>query len=225
LALLVAGPVLLKGEGWMLFRSKTKAEPNGSETPAPSAGKDGKAGQPSGAPEAATPGRPQADVGKPAAGNSTPSTDEAQRRVASAIRQSLAFAQIVPVLMRSPHYRHYSLGDLEWLVIPPLLAGQYRLAEAKQNGVSVPAAVALWARVSAEVDKKLSENLHVPIRLRPDEWQSGDILWLIDVVGDQRVVPQLLKQLGETAFKGREAKVRARGENGKVIVQRIASKA
>ena len=90
--------------------------------------------------------------------------------------------------------------------------------------VSVPVAVAVWATVSAEVDKKLSENLHVPIRLRPDEWQSGDILWLIDAVGDPRVVPQLLRQLVETAFKGREAKMLARAENGKMIVQRIASK-
>ena len=144
----------------------------------------------------------------------------------SAIHQSLSFAQIVTVLMRSPWYRHYTLGDLEWLVIPPLLAGQFSVVEFKpqQNVVSVPVAAALWASVSAEVDKRLSENLHVPIRLRPDEWRSGDILWLIDAVGDPRVVPQLVKQLVETKFKGREAKMLARGENGKVIVQRIASK-
>ena len=136
----------------------------------------------------------------------------------------LAFAQIVTVLMRSSRYRHYTLGDLEWLVIPPLVTRQYTVANTslKQNGVTVPVAIALWASVSAEVDKRLSENLHLPIRLRPDEWQSGDVLWLIDAVGDPRVVPQLLKQLVETTFKGRELKVRVTGEDGKVIVQRIA---
>ena len=208
----------------MLFRSKIKAGPDGS-TQAPNAGRDGKAEQPSAAPEAAASGRLEADFGKAPAGVSTPSTQEARRRAVSAIRQSLSFAQIVTVLMRSPHYRHYTLGDLEWLVIPPLLTGQCRVAESKskQNGVSVPVAVALWASVSAEVDKRLSENLHVPIRLRPDEWRSGDILWLIDAVGDPRVVPQLLRQLVETAFKGRQAKMRAPGENGKVMVRRIAT--
>jgi cytolysin-activating lysine-acyltransferase len=85
--------------------------------------------------------------------------------------------------------------------------------------------MALWASVSADVDKKLSENLHLPIRLRPDEWRSGDVLWLIEAVGDPRAVPQLLKQLVETTFKGREVKIRVVGENGKVIVQRIAETA
>jgi hemolysin-activating ACP:hemolysin acyltransferase len=145
----------------------------------------------------------------------------------SSIRQSLSFAQIVTVLMRSPHYRHYTLGDLEWLVIPPLVTGQCIVANTslKQNGVTVPVAVALWASVSPDVDKKLSENLHLPIRLRPDEWRSGDVLWLIDAVGDSRAVPQLLKQLVETRFKGREVKFRIPGENGKVTVQRIAETA
>jgi len=143
----------------------------------------------------------------------------------AAIRQSVAFAQIISVLMRSPRYRHYTLGDLEWLVVPALATSQWRViaAQSKQNGVSVPVAVALWAMVSAEVDKKLSENLHVPIRLRPDEWKSGDILWLVDAVGDPRAVPQVLKQLLETSFKGREAKVRAAGEDGKITVRRLGA--
>lgn len=34
-------------------------------------------------------------------------------------------------MLRSPYYKRYTLGDLEWLVIPPLLAGQFRIGEAK----------------------------------------------------------------------------------------------
>jgi cytolysin-activating lysine-acyltransferase len=140
--------------------------------------------------------------------------DEAQRR--AAIRQSLAFAQIISVLMCSPHYQHYTLGDLEWLVLPPLLTGQFSVAEARLNegGPRFPAAVALWASVSADVDKRLSENQTVPIRLRPDEWKSGDILWLVDAIGDGRVVPALLKQLGEGAWRGRDVKTRVRKKSG-----------
>jgi hemolysin-activating ACP:hemolysin acyltransferase len=125
--------------------------------------------------------------------------------------------------MHSPRYRHYTLGDLEWLVLPPLLTGQCSVAEAKSkdNGASVPVAVALWASVSPDVDRRLSENLNTPIRLRPDEWRSGDILWLIDAVGDRRVVPGLLKQLAEHTLKGREIKVRGRAEDGKVEVKNL----
>jgi len=150
-------------------------------------------------------------------------SDEARRRAAAAVRHSLAFAQIVSILMHSPRYRHYTLGDLEWLVLPPLLTGQCSVAEAKskENGTSIPVAVALWASVSAEVDRRLAENLNTPIRLRPDEWRSGDILWLIDAVGDRRVVPGLLKQLADNTLKGREIKVRGRGEDGKVEVKNL----
>jgi cytolysin-activating lysine-acyltransferase len=152
-----------------------------------------------------------------------PSSEEARRRAAAAVRHSLAFAQIVSILMHSPRYRHYTLGDLEWLVLPPLLTGQCSVAEAKSkdNGASVPVAVALWASVSPEVDQRLTENLNTPIRLRPDEWRSGDILWLIDAVGDRRVVPGLLKQVADNTLKGREIKVRGRGEGGKVEVKNL----
>jgi hemolysin-activating ACP:hemolysin acyltransferase len=148
-------------------------------------------------------------------------TQEAQMRAAIAIRQSVAFAQIVSVLMRSPHYKHYTLSDLEWLVFPPLMTGQFSIAEASTDpkGPKFPAAVVLWANVSAEVDKRLSENLFAPMRLRPDEWRSGEALWLVDAVGDARVVPELLKRLRESVFKGKDMKIRSRDAEGKPTVQ------
>jgi len=153
-----------------------------------------------------------------------PSSEEAQRQAAVAIRQSLAFAQIISVLMRSPHYKHYTLADLEWLVLPPLLTGQFSVAEAgdQQSRIRMPLAVALWANVSSEVDKRLSENLSAPLRLRPDEWRSGDIPWLVDAVGDARMVSPFLKQLSETVFKGRDVKVRSRGKDGAAQVMNLS---
>src|SRR5262245_21423421 len=172
---------------------------------------------------APTPAKTVAAPASEANAAASPTSEEARRRAAAAVRHSLAFAQIVSILMHSPRYRHYTLGDLEWLVLPPLLTGQCSVAEAKSkdNGASVPVAVALWASVSPEVDQRLTENLNTPIRLRPDEWRSGDILWLIDAVGDRRVVPGLLKQLADNTLKGREIKVRGRGEGGKVEVKNL----
>jgi len=169
------------------------------------------------APAAAKAGSPPKD----ASGSPDGPSKEAQMRAAVAIRQSLAFTQIVSVLMRSPHYKHYTLADLEWLVLPPLVTGQFSVAEASvgPNGPKVPAAIALWASVSAEVDKRLSGDLNAPMRLRPDEWRSGDTLWLIDAVGDPRIVPELLKRLRESVFKQKDLKVRGRGQDGKPVVQ------
>jgi hemolysin-activating ACP:hemolysin acyltransferase len=81
--------------------------------------------------------------------------------------------------------------------------------------------MALWASVSPEVDKRLSENLNTPVRLRPDEWKSGDIMWLVEAVGDARALLPLLKQLDETAFKGLTVKMRARGPDGKPTVRQL----
>jgi hypothetical protein len=56
---------------------------------------------------------------------SQPSDEEAQRQAHQSLRQSVAFAQIVSLLMRSPLYRHFAIADLEWLVIPPLAMVQF----------------------------------------------------------------------------------------------------
>ena len=110
-----------------------------------------------------------------------PMSEESRKRAAAALQLSAAFAQVVTVLMRSPQHKHLALADLEWLVFPPLTTGQFAIAnvQAKEGGASMPAALVLWASVSADVDKKLSENVSGPMRLRPDEWKSGDILWLV----------------------------------------------
>jgi hemolysin-activating ACP:hemolysin acyltransferase len=139
---------------------------------------------------------------------------------------SAAFGQVVSVLMRSPRYKHYSLSDLEWLAVPAVLTGQFSLAEArmKDRGFSAPVGLALWARVSEEVDEKLSENLSKPVRLRPDEWKSGDIFWLIDLIGEPRVAGSLLRRLGETVFKDLPVKTRARDKEGGPVIRVIGAK-
>ena len=147
-----------------------------------------------------------------------PTAEQVQKWATNEAAFAVTFSRVVSVLMRSPHYKHYTLADLEWLVVPPLLAGQCAVMEATINGRQVPVAVALWASVSQEVDKRLSENLTAPVKLRPEEWQSGDVLWLIDAVGDVKAIPLLMKQVQETAFKGREAKVRTLDAHSRPVV-------
>ena len=156
--------------------------------------------------------------------NPVPLSDEdraiATRQALQTKLISASFGQIIAVLMRSPTYRHYSLSDMEWLVVPPMMARQFLLAEArsKEKDFSAPVGVALWARVSEEVDKKLTANLNQPIRLAPHEWTSGDIYWLIETVGDKRVIATLINRLRQTVFKDKPVKVRGLGEDGKKAV-------
>ena len=149
-----------------------------------------------------------------------------------------AFSQVIAVLMRDPAFRQMRLADLEWLVIPPLMCGQYKLAQApvqqtmgqkpdaakpQQGGMLVPVAVGLWARVSPQVDKRLAETLDKNVRLRPSEWTSGEHLWLMAAAGDPRAVPRFVEQLVKTEFKGKQLKMRLRGSDGKIAVKTIGA--
>ncbi len=180
--------------------------------------------------------RPLAAATPLAAAKGAPVADKDDRQP----RMAQAFSQVVSVLMRDPSCKNLKIADLEWLVLPPLMSGQFRLAHAARpanggpsaDGVSdkerrigalVPVAVALWARVSPLVDKALSENLETNVRLSPSAWTSGDILWLLAVAGNPRALPAFLKQLRENEFKGRQVKTRLRTPDGRIIVSNLGS--
>jgi cytolysin-activating lysine-acyltransferase len=167
-------------------------------------------------------GQPQA---QPAAGAS-----KVRPRDARQVRFAQSFAQVVAVLMRDANFSQMRLADLEWLVLPPIMSGQFRLAQmpapqgrlkGKDGGVLVPVAVALWARVSAAVDKQLSEGLDKTVRLGPGDWASGDNVWLMAVAGDRRAIPKFIDQLAKTEFKGQRVKMRVRGPGNSVVVKTL----
>jgi hemolysin-activating ACP:hemolysin acyltransferase len=141
-----------------------------------------------------------------------------QKLAASEMQFALSFMRIVSVLLRSPHYKHYALSDLEWLVTPPLRTGQCAILNAETAGLPIAIAVALWASVSPEVDIRLSREEATSIRLRPDEWRSGEILWLIDMIGSPDACNQLLKRLQSDPFKRREVKIRRREADGSLKI-------
>jgi hemolysin-activating ACP:hemolysin acyltransferase len=169
--------------------------------------------------------RPEAPAPNPPAGESKLSPEDAKKRLVAAKQMAAAFGEIVTLLMRSPADKHHSLGDLEWLVVPAVARGQYALAEAqsKETGAMSPVGAVLWAFVSEDVDKRLSD-LAAPVRLKPNEWRSGNIPWIVLATGDMRVLAGLIQQLTKTTFKDQAPKMRARGPDGKVTVGRLEVK-
>lgn len=98
------------------------------------------------------------------------------------------------LLGQSPIHKHFSIGDMEWMVMPALMLEQYRIfrgnpnpakeGEEQQPG-NMPMGMALWAMLSEAAEQKLNDMVmggKGPVKLRPDEWRSGDRLWLIDLV-------------------------------------------
>lgn len=102
------------------------------------------------------------------------------------VRES--FGKVVMAMMMIPRYRQQSLDDLHHLVLDPLINDRIAIASAG-NGESNPladiAGVAIWASVSEEVDQKIRDQIKAgvfPLRLKAEDWKSGNINWLLDVI-------------------------------------------
>jgi hemolysin-activating ACP:hemolysin acyltransferase len=135
-----------------------------------------------------------------------------------------SLGEIVMLFSRAPAHKHYSLADIEWMVLPEVTAGQFYVVEAahKEHGFRAPVAVVTWALVSEETDQRLSEQGGVgPIRLRPDEWKSGEIGWLVDAVGAAAGVKAAFEWLKAGPFKERAIKAIIRGSNGATRVETL----
>jgi cytolysin-activating lysine-acyltransferase len=146
-----------------------------------------------------------------------------------------SFAQIVGLLMRDRHFRGMPLGDLEWLLVPPIVANQYALAKAPAalpavpgaksatplQGRVVPVAVAIWACVSDSIDKAMTENPGGHPKLRAADWTSGENVWIMTLAGNPKSFPKFLEQLAAREFKGKKVKMRVRDADGKVSVRTL----
>lgn len=179
--------------------------------------------KPAAAPEAAAPEpiavQPApAEQAKPAL-----SADEIKKRGLAAKHVAASFGEIVTLLMRSAADKSITLQDLEWMVVPALMSGQFAVAEAqsKDTGAVMPIGAVLWAFVSPEVDARLSSATDQAIRLRPADWRSGSIPWVVMAIGEPKVLGGLFQQLSKTIFAGQAPKMRARGADGKVTIGRL----
>ncbi|MGO8739986.1 toxin-activating lysine-acyltransferase [Rhodoblastus sp.] len=148
-----------------------------------------------------------------------------QRHIGAAASKLVAasIGDIVTVFSRSPAHRHFSLADVEWMILPAVLNGQFYVAEFenRQTGFRAPIAVATWAFVSEEVDRRICANPSQRIRLRPDEWKSGDIAWIVDLVGDPRGVAGAVEWLNAEPFKERGAKIAVGDRSGAIRIDTL----
>ena len=142
------------------------------------------------------------------------------QRMSAARDASATFGEIVMLLMRTSEYRGMPLRDLEALVVPPLVNGQISVATAQTNGsgVTAPVGAVLWAMVSAEVAKRLGSQAGKAIPLAPEDWKSGDIVWVVATAGEGRVLSEMLKQLAKREWGGKDVRVVVRPKGGEPTV-------
>ncbi|MEM9476599.1 MAG: toxin-activating lysine-acyltransferase [Pseudomonadota bacterium] len=75
---------------------------------------------------------------------------------------------------RSPRHREMSVGMLRAALEPPILLEQYKVFRFDD----VPRGMITWARLSPEAERRYVQGEP----FQPDDWASGDRLWLIDLI-------------------------------------------
>ena len=147
----------------------------------------------------------------------------AEPLTATADARAATFGRVLALMMASPRHAAMTLAEANATIAPPLALGQIAMMGAKttENGPVALAAAAWWAYVSPEVDQRLTASREPHMKLNPNDWKSGDQPWIIEAIGDKRLVSELVKTLAEKHFIGKAAKLRAVLPDGRVAIGRL----
>lgn len=143
--------------------------------------------------------------------------NDRDRVLLNATMKAAAFGEIMSVLLQSPRHAEVTLGALARQLVPAFLADQYILARGKPAHPAAPPApvgFVIWASVSEEVDERLQRQAGDFPVLGKDDWQSGDIIRILDVVAAPQVAAALLKSVREKV--GPDRTIRFRGHDATI---------
>lgn len=155
------------------------------------------AGAPAETPAAAPAGEPQLDP-------------EIARKIASVrsqVRES--FGKVVMAMMMQARYRNQTIGDLQHLVLEPLIRDRIAIAypgNTEDDALADMSGLAIWASVSEAVDLNIREQIRsgtFPLRLKSEDWNSGKINWLIDVIApDSKSTARVIANFKQVVKEG-----------------------
>ena len=137
--------------------------------------------------------------------------------------RAAAFGRIVAMLMTSQRHSKLTLSQVNEFLMPAIAHGQFAVigAQKTENGPVSLAAAAWWAMVTPEVDQRLTESRDEFLKLDKSEWAGGDQPWIIEAIGEPRIVNELVKRVAARNFKDRPAKVRAILPDGRIAVGKL----
>lgn len=141
---------------------------------------------------------------------------------------SSVIGDVVWLMGQSQGHKYLTLSDLEWMLMPPVLLGQYKIY---RDDSQRPVGVALWAYLSEEAETKLQQGG----KIAPMDWgngsditdqdeltkKAGGTLWLIELVAPftneaNKQKEKMLGDLVNTNFKETPFKMmRINPETGK----------
>jgi len=128
----------------------------------------------------------------------------------AAKKTSEVLGEIVWLMSQSHLHKQLFVSDLEWLVMTPMMLQQFRLFYDKQK----PVGVLFWASVNEEVEARLSVGTN---RMRPQDWKSGDRLWVVEAIAPFGGAEEMVKDLKTKVFPEREIKALSVGPKGREV--------
>jgi cytolysin-activating lysine-acyltransferase len=120
----------------------------------------------------------------------------------AAKRTSEVLGEITWLMSQSPLHKQLFISDLEWLAMTPMMLQQFRLFYDQTK----PVGVVFWASVSEEVEARLAAG---NARMRPQDWKSGDRLWVVEVIAPFGKGEEMVRDLKERVFGEKEMKMLA----------------
>jgi hemolysin-activating ACP:hemolysin acyltransferase len=117
------------------------------------------------------------------------------------------------------------MADIEAIVVPAVATGQFTIAEAthKQLGFVTPVAFLTWGSFSADIDRAIQQSPDRPFPSGIKDWRSGDYVWVVEAVGDQRLLTDMLQKQQGGAWKGKTVRMRIQGADGKMEIRTLSS--
>ncbi|MDD2840399.1 MAG: toxin-activating lysine-acyltransferase [Rickettsiales bacterium] len=126
-----------------------------------------------------------------------------------------ALGAVSMLAMKSANHKYLFVSDYEWLVIPPVALKQFVLFRTEKNE---PIAFISWASINEDVEKRL---LSGSIKLKPQEWNSGDKFYIIDMISPFGIGKEILKQLNDKMFKDKDVRIIRPKKDGKGIESKL----
>jgi len=125
--------------------------------------------------------------------------EQAQKKLPSSADKIAAFGNAVWLMMHSKAHKHLFVTDMEWACEPPIALGQCYF----WHRGHVPVGFASWAYLSEEAEKRMMQGIR---KLGPADWNSGDRLWLMDLIIPFGGEQEAAKELKEKLFKDKKIK-------------------
>lgn len=98
--------------------------------------------------------------------------------------------RVVWLWLRSPLHREWPVIVLRNHVMPSLQHGSFAMMHDGRN----PLGFFSWASLSEEAERRYLKN---PNSLRPEDWVSGDRVWIIDMVAPFGHLPEAFRYIVE----------------------------